>query len=239
VRVVLPTVRWGEGERRALLIHGLTSSARVWWRVATELAERGWSVTAPDLRGHGHAPPAAHYGLADLAGDLLGLEGPWEVVVGHSIGGSVALVAGQQTGWANRLVLVDPLLVIGTDDRPEFEHELLDELGATESRLQHDHPDWHPDDVFWKLWSARQVSPFVVSRVLADNEPFDVRAMLAEVAVPTTVLVSDPRLGGLVDVEDTREHTRENPRIRIEPLNGVGHSVFRERPQDVVAAIVG
>jgi pimeloyl-ACP methyl ester carboxylesterase len=56
----------------ALLIHGVTSSSRTWWRVAPVLVRRGYRVLAVDLRGHGESPPVGE-GLAldDLTDDVL------------------------------------------------------------------------------------------------------------------------------------------------------------------------
>jgi pimeloyl-ACP methyl ester carboxylesterase len=56
----------------ALLIHGVTSSSRTWWRVAPVLVRRGYRVLAVDLRGHGESPRVGE-GLAldDLTDDVL------------------------------------------------------------------------------------------------------------------------------------------------------------------------
>ena len=54
--VALATTVWGNGPRRAMLLHGLTSAATTWWRVGPALAALGFTVVAPDLRGHGKSP---------------------------------------------------------------------------------------------------------------------------------------------------------------------------------------
>jgi pimeloyl-ACP methyl ester carboxylesterase len=119
----------------AVLVHGVTSSSRTWWRVGPALAERGFRVLAVDLRGHGASPPSvAGLSTADLAADVaatvetaaaggsggssgagaggLGLSGAGAVVdllVGHSLGALVALeLAAGRPGWARRLVVEDP-----------------------------------------------------------------------------------------------------------------------------------
>jgi pimeloyl-ACP methyl ester carboxylesterase len=88
----------GAPERPAfLLLHGLSSNARYWERVARRMTSR--RLVALDQRAHGlsDAPPAG-YGLDVLAADAshvireLGLDRP--VVVGHSWGGTVALALG-------------------------------------------------------------------------------------------------------------------------------------------------
>jgi len=72
--VRLATRTWGEGAstdgRRplAVLVHGVISSSRTWWRVAPALVGRGFEVLTVDLRGHGASPPVrAGLGLPDLA----------------------------------------------------------------------------------------------------------------------------------------------------------------------------
>jgi pimeloyl-ACP methyl ester carboxylesterase len=75
-----------------VLVHGLGHSARYWRRLAEALAKRGFEVVAPDLRGFGDAPlPLGPYAIEDLAADLdARVEGRFHLV-GHSMGGMVAL----------------------------------------------------------------------------------------------------------------------------------------------------
>lgn len=237
MRVTLPVMRWGDGQRRALLVHGLTSSARVWWRVASELADRGWEVTAVDLRGHGMAPPAVRYPIVELADDLAATGTEWDVVVGHSLGGAAVVVAAHRAGWAERLVLVEPVISVSDDARDGFERSLLDELEMGREVVAAANPAWHVDDVFWKVWSARQCSPSVVQGVMADNDPWDVSDELREVPVPCTVLAGEPVLGSLTDTAAVRAIGFENPRIHLIEVEGVGHSLFREHPDVVVQAV--
>jgi pimeloyl-ACP methyl ester carboxylesterase len=80
-----------------LLLHGLSSNARYWERVARRMTNR--RLVALDQRSHGLSDaPLTGYGLDVLAADAghaireLGLKRP--VVVGHSWGGTVALEVG-------------------------------------------------------------------------------------------------------------------------------------------------
>ena len=94
-----------------LLVHGLTSSSATWDPVIPALAEHAL-VVAPDLLGHGRSDkPADDYSLGALASllrDLLERLGhDRATVVGHSLGGGVALqFAYQFPDHCERLVLV-------------------------------------------------------------------------------------------------------------------------------------
>jgi esterase len=102
---VLAHQRIGAGPRPVILLHGLLGSARNLATLAREIAGRrgDLQVVAFDLTGHG-ASPALPPGAdgATLAGDVLtsaralGLATPL-MLVGHSLGGRVALRVAQLT----------------------------------------------------------------------------------------------------------------------------------------------
>jgi pimeloyl-ACP methyl ester carboxylesterase len=93
VRVRNPT---GPGVA-VLLVHGLSSNARLWDGVGDELAAAGHPVAAVDQRGHGRSDkPDGGYDFATLTDDLvavlddLGWQAP-VVAAGQSWGGNVVL----------------------------------------------------------------------------------------------------------------------------------------------------
>jgi pimeloyl-ACP methyl ester carboxylesterase len=94
-----------------VLVHGLTGSSTTWREVMPALAERH-TVIAPDLLGHGEsAKPRGDYSLGAFASGVrdllvaLGIERA--TVVGHSLGGGVAMqLAYQFPQRCERLVLV-------------------------------------------------------------------------------------------------------------------------------------
>lgn len=94
-----------------LLIHGIAGSSATWGDVMPWLAER-YCVVAPDLLGHGEsAKPRGDYSLGAYASgvrDLMGMLGhEHATVVGHSLGGGVAMqLAYQFPERCERLVLV-------------------------------------------------------------------------------------------------------------------------------------
>lgn len=80
------------GQPAMILIHGLGATSGVWSGVISEL---GWPgpVITPDLPGHGAAPWSGDYTIGALAAAVSAhcQPGREAVVVGHSLGGAVAL----------------------------------------------------------------------------------------------------------------------------------------------------
>src|SRR5919112_1205155 len=105
------TYRIGGDGPLLVLIHGITSSSASWEPALPLLAEH-YTVLAPDLLGHGQSDkPAGDYSLgshACIVRDLmLTLGHESATVVGHSLGGGVAMqVAYQFPELVGRLVLV-------------------------------------------------------------------------------------------------------------------------------------
>ena len=94
-----------------LLVHGIAGNAAQWDPVIPALAEH-FTVIAPDLLGHGQsAKPRGDYSLGayavGLRDILLALEYEGATVVGHSLGGGVAMqFAYAYPTMCERLVLV-------------------------------------------------------------------------------------------------------------------------------------
>ncbi|MFJ5104887.1 alpha/beta fold hydrolase [Streptomyces sp. NPDC088554] len=253
--VQLPFLKWGppDADRRALLLHGLTSSGACWWQVADALAGAGWSVTAPDLRGHGHAPRTRRYDIAGFAADVLpltpastaGLGGSdgsggsdgWDLVVGHSLGGAVATAAvTAEPGWAKRLLLVDPALSITGELNEAIVQAMIAGLNATPEALRENNPAWHPEDVTLKLAAARLTSPYVVDSILRQNIPWSYEKALTAYAGTVTVLAADPGRGPAFTADEARRVQSGKPDFVWSVVEGAGHSVHRDNPQAVIAA---
>lgn len=121
----------GSGDRLIVLLHGLGATRHVWQAMAGAGRWRGRWI-APDLRGHGTSPHADSYTLADHAGDVAalvrGLGATREIiVVGHSMGGAVALaLASGAFGFA-------PTHVFGVGIKVAWTSEELARLGEMTS----------------------------------------------------------------------------------------------------------
>jgi len=114
--MVLAHVRAGAGPRPLVLLHGFLGSARNLGTLARTLAERdpALGIVALDLTGHGASPPLpAGADTATLAADVLATAHALDVarpfaVVGHSLGGRVALrAAGLEPSALTSVTLLD------------------------------------------------------------------------------------------------------------------------------------
>lgn len=95
-----------------VLVHGLATRRLIWKRVMPLLA-RSRRVIALDVPGFGDSPPAGPgFDLDEVADEVAAGIAPFADttdVVGHSMGGAVALrLATRQPGLVRRLVLVAP-----------------------------------------------------------------------------------------------------------------------------------
>jgi len=108
--------------RVTVLLHGLTASPRTWQEFARVRFERGENVLVPRLPRHGHADRMSE-ALAGLTSDELlaqgerildaaAVLGEEIVLVGHSLGGALALHVAHHDARVDRVVAVAPFLGI-------------------------------------------------------------------------------------------------------------------------------
>ncbi|MEA2625077.1 MAG: hypothetical protein QOD06_1122 [Candidatus Binatota bacterium] len=99
---------------RLVLVHGLWTGAWLWRHFASFLAHRGWEVVAPDLRGRPQSRGAriARVTVSDYFADLteiLSADQSPAVVIGHGVGGLLALEAAASLPVRAAVALAPPL----------------------------------------------------------------------------------------------------------------------------------
>ncbi len=108
-----------------VLVHGFALNSRSWEYQTGAFAQAGFRVVAPDLRGFGWSDkPLGPYTYDAFAGDIaavleaLDLRGV--TLLGHSLGGAIALhTAATHPGRVARLVLADAAAPVGAR-RPDY-----------------------------------------------------------------------------------------------------------------------
>jgi pimeloyl-ACP methyl ester carboxylesterase len=220
----LNTHRWGDGETRVLLIHGICSSGATWWEIGEGIANA--TVIAPDLRGHGDSPRAQRYGAADYADDL---GTGWDLVIGHSLGGLIAVhAAAHDPGFAKRLILLDPVLDLDDFDGVTAANVEEAKHPPAAQTVADENPHWHPEHARLKALAAWQADPHAVERTMHDNAPWAHSPLADQLTVPALIFAGpmcSPTVG------------RANPHVETRQVPGTGHSLHRDRPQLVLESI--
>jgi pimeloyl-ACP methyl ester carboxylesterase len=193
-----------------VLVHGVTTSTRTWWRVGPRLAGKGWRTVAVDLRGHGASPRMrGDEGLDDLAADLhetvFEPAGAADVLLGHSLGALVALKACEDHGEpARRLVLEDPP---GSGSTDFGEVARATELDAALARKSPDtavrrnlaqNPTWAEEDARNSVAGLLDCDARPVAGFLRDGLSYDLAEMVHSVSIPTLLVVGSEERGAML-----------------------------------------
>lgn len=195
----LSYLEWGQAGAPLVLLHGITSSARGWWRVAPELAQLGYRVYALDLPGHGRSELSGEHEIDHIASvvaaALAALTLDMPVVVGHSWAGAIALTLASSMRVA-RLALVDPLLGMSSERSTLRLPSFLEGLGQppeqTLPALRAANPDWHACDFVWKGEALEQCRAEAV-RGLFGTGDWQITELLGRVEAPLLLLLADPQ----------------------------------------------
>lgn len=223
-----------------VLIHGAGGNHLHWPAGMRRLP--GAVAYAVDLPGHGRSGGEGRTRIEDYAADILGfMDGVGiarGVLVGHSMGGAIAQmtallapdrVAGLVLVGTGAKLRVAPVLLEGI---------LQDFPGALALIAEW---AWGPGADPALVARGRQmmarVPPQVVWGDFAACDRFDIRERLEEIAAPTLVItgsedrMTPPRFGQYL--------TEHIPGARFVLIEGAGHMVMLEKPEEVVRAVQG
>ena len=250
----LSALVWGDGPPDLVLLHGGAQNAHTWDTVALALDR---PLVAVDLPGHGHSdhraegPFGPRLNAADVAAALRVLAPASPLVVGMSLGGLTGIaLTGEAPELVRRLALVDVTPGVDHDKAAPIAQfiagpesfESFDEILArtiqfnptrSESSLRRGvlHNAVERDDGRW-VW--RYQRPRLVEQ---DNleVPADFATLWDDVSairVPL-MLVRGGAKGTVVDDDDVAELRRRQPAVRVELVEGAGHSIQGDRPLEL------
>jgi pimeloyl-ACP methyl ester carboxylesterase len=246
-------IEWGApADRPLVLVHGVTASARIWWRVGPALAASGRRVIAVDLPGHGRTGHwRGHHRFRDNAADLAawiraaGLYRPELQVVGHSWGAMTAAALPRAGVRPATLVLLDPPAVphavIARMASDPSEQPYRD-MATAVARLTAANPAWSPGDVEAKAEALVQLDVHAARAVLLDNGDWDggLADIVGAVAagVSTWIIRADPAAGGYLADDRLLAFESILEPGRIVTLTGAPHAPQRTHPAETTAAIL-
>ena len=241
----------GVGGRPLLLLHGLTGAKEDFVDHWDALAERGWHVVAPDLRGHGassHPGNTDDYTIARFEADVLALVDAlsWDrfVLLGHSLGGMISqLVAIHHAGRLNALILMDTIggpvpgggvtfflfKVAGRIFGVKLMARVLRKPppGSPESvrRLYAERPGW-ADDVQAKILASSPVMSRSLMSELHDTP--DRLPDLRTLDLPVLIIAGEHDIPGFV--EASQAMAEAIPGATLTVIDGAAHSPQFETP---------
>lgn len=222
---------WGDGRPEIVLLHDGLGSIGQWREVPERIHEvTGATVLAYERAGHGSSTPVPggpwpadwlHREAGVLAALLADVDADRPLLVGHSDGGSISLIAAANGADVRGVVSlaahswVEQVCVDSIVDMRAAPARYVAGLART-----HD----HPAEVF-EAWSGVWVS--------ADFRPWDVRDRLHTIEVPVIVAQGDgDEYASVEHVSSTVEAIGANATGRLLP--GVGHLIHHERADLVI-----
>lgn len=190
--------QWGDAPRHVVLLHGITSNAMAWWRVAPVIAALGYRVTAFDMPGHGVSDLLPHHDIPSVAAHIIAVCAaigvPCDTVIGHSWGGATALTMAQQA-TIHRLILIDPAVrgnpEWGQQVLPRFSEGVGQAVQATLAGLTTRLATWHPCDIHWKALALQQCRQAAVDGFFLQSGSWNIATLVAQTTAKTLCLVAD------------------------------------------------
>jgi N-formylmaleamate deformylase len=216
-------------------VPGITSPAVAADFVAVELADAGYRVAVPDVRGRGGSdiPGAGSYTLVDYADDAagvieaLGLDRP--VFVGHSMGARIVAAASLLRPDHGPVVLVDPPVSgPGRDPYPTTREQFLQQLheaqrGTDVDAVRRFYPGWPERELQLRAKFLASCDETAVVETHEGFESEDFHEIFVKLSAPA-LLVRGAQ-SPVVTQAAARQLVALRPDIAIESVAGAGHMV--------------
>lgn len=259
---------WGEEPAEVVFVHGGSQNAHTWDTVVMALGRPAVAVDLPG-HGHSHWRDDGAYSPANLADDIAvaiaSLAPQARLVVGMSLGGLTSMeLAVRHPALVRSLVMVDITpgvnrqkakavidFVSGPQSFPSFEAllERTKEYNPTrsESSLRRGilHNARQLDDGSWE-WrydrrgharSTDERPAEADAELVAESAMSPLWDDFAAVSCPLTLIRGG--ISPVVDDADVAEALRRQPGLRVEVVEGAGHSIQGDRPLELAALIAG
>ncbi len=236
----MPTIQMSCGEmayldsdnsgQPLLFLHGTGCDSSDWAEVIEGLPKNERCISL-DFRGHGQSPvPTQPFTLADLAEDVghltddLGLQG--FIIVGHSLGGMVAMEVARHSSCVAGLILLEgwtSLSSAGSSFDPGRFYGSLSETAVTQIQRKSEETRSRFNPEVWdSFWESVKI--------------FDAYTYLEQSRIPIYEV-----FGGMGRNDFTEQQLRipPNPNIQWVWIPNAGHYLPHECPAEVAKVIAG
>jgi len=240
---------FGAGEP-VIILHGLFGFSDNWQTIAKSLASQ-YLVITPDLRNHGRSPHLPSHTYEEMAEDLrLFMENHWmhsAVLIGHSMGGKVALqMALNHPDMVEKLVVVDIAPGKAADNHTGIFQALLGmELSVMQTRAEIESylvsriPDMGTRQFLLKNITRDDDGKFAWKMnlpVLWRHFPDILDAVTGEPFDKPSLFVRGDRSDYIKDA-DTALIMNLFPQAEITAIQNAGHWVHADKPNELIAVI--
>ena len=236
-----------------VFLHGIGGRASGWAPVQQASAAAGHASLAWDMPGYGNSPTITPYdfdGLADALAALLDAQGlARAVLVGHSLGGMVALQM-----WARHPQRVAALVLAASspafghgdgDFQQAFVAQRLAPLDAGRSMAEVAAgliptlvaPGYQGAGLAQALACMGSITPAAYKDALGALVRFEQRAALPTITVPTLCIAGEHDRTASPSV--VRRMAEKIPGARFTALAGAGHLLTFEQPEAFTEALLG
>ena len=242
----------GSAGRPLLLIHGVTSSAAVWWRIGPALAATGRRVVAVDQAGHGRTGHwQGHVRFRDNAADIAAFIRAARLatndlqLIGHSWGAVTAAALPAVGFRPATLILLDPPvlpLALISHEASDPAQRTYDDLDEAIAAVRASESTWSDGDVQAKAEALTTLNEAAARAVLLENGDWD--GGLAELRDPaaagidTWVVRGEPATGGYVSEEAAAAFEAIVGAGHVVTIRGGSHSPQRTHPAETTAAFL-
>ncbi|MBB44213.1 MAG: alpha/beta hydrolase [Rhodospirillaceae bacterium] len=171
--------RYGSGSP-ILILHGLLGSGRNWTSMAKRFAADGWEAITVDLRNHGESPHSNAINYSLMANDvaelirLLKIECP--IVIGHSMGGKVAMALS-----LTKLEVIKALIVVDIAPKKYFHSNLSLITAMMEVDLDEISTRVEADKILSKKINNGDMRAFLLQNLIFENGVASWRVNLASI----------------------------------------------------------
>jgi pimeloyl-ACP methyl ester carboxylesterase len=232
-----------------VFLHGAGLDHSVWALLARSFAYRGFGVLAPDLPGHGRSagsPLSSIGAMADWTAALMSVVGVRAArLVGHSMGSLVALeLAARHPERTTGLALIATAAPMRVSDdllnaAKSNDHSAIDMI-AIWGNGYHATLGGSLAPGLWMLGGTERLLERARPGVLfadltACNNYGDALAAAAKVTAPTILILGSHDV--MTSAKSGKALAAAIPRCRITVLEGAGHLLMSERPEEVLVAL--
>ncbi|MDP1545653.1 MAG: alpha/beta hydrolase [Anaerolineales bacterium] len=242
--IELAYTRRGTG-KPLMLIHGFPLD-HTSWNEAASLLENDFDLLLPDLRGFGKSTTVAGpYSMSDMADDLaalldhLGIEKT--VIVGHSMGGYVALAfARKYPQRVSGLALVSSQAAADPPDRKEGRYKTAQDVtekgvGVVAEAMTPKFSANADVQAFAKAVIQKQSQAGVSGALKAMAEREDATTLLPAFKFP--VVLVHGSADALIPAERAQEIKAILPAAQLVMIEGAGHVPMMEFPKETAEAL--